>query len=647
MDDRSSTRGSINRRILDGVVDELVEDISELAKLDEEIDDLRDALDEAERRADLADQALVELDQMGNRRRARGRRVPGSDNLAEEAEQVLDAHEERNKIQRELNDKVAERAERTGKFKEALGRAEGTSEGRQGLTRRIAERRRQGRIPLGDDAIDTMLDGVRDPDTLKRPETQAFVRRVRKPSKRAFRAIKKYFSRVIGPLIALTVAADIASAQGAYAKKGFTGNWLALLAHAISRNTLPEVNVELYRVIGYFTGQITKNMPNSELAEGFAYFQNAFFVELIFRYLSRMSTQDRKLLGKYLRELLNAPETVSDPPRPRRTKPRIVQTPPKPRPATFPDKTDTDLRDEIYMARVRKAYWLRRLKLAEAQLRQAKFKNIYGQPPSNEELKNLTDAVAKIRDRIRQYNDRIKAYERALKEPNRKKGPDRTYDPIKPKADLSTVEKSLERALREKLERRVRELQRRDAQLRAAGREEVKYINELRKLIDRIDDEIRRLREQIEFIERLRREDQKIDKDLARRNPLVLPRDASGAELAIALIGGLRLGIDIWALARRHGIDLTKPPTGAADEPVTIPWEKSIYAGALIHDDLYGKAKQLEGGPATGDLMLRFAFGGDTGEDDIGPFRPDGPKGGFGDLPIPRRPFEPRGSLST
>jgi tetratricopeptide (TPR) repeat protein len=383
-------------------------------------------------------------------------------------------------------------------------------------------------------------------------------------------------------------------------------------------------------------------MPNSELAEGVAYFQNAFFVELIFRYLSRMRTQDRKLLGKYLRELLNAPQTVSEPPRPRRTKPRIDRTPPKPRPATFPDRTDTELKDEIYMSRLRKAYWLRRLRYAGAQLRKAKFDDKFRDGADSTERKNLAEEAARIRERIRGYNERIKAYEKALKEPHRDKGPTRTYDPIKPEADLPTVEEAVLQMLSEKLERSIKELQKRDEQLKGAGSEEIEYINQLRRLMDKLDDEIGRLQEQIEFIERLRRQDRKTDEDLALGPMVTEPPDYSGADLAAELNGALRRGIDIWALARRHGLDLTKPATGVTGNSVTIPWEKSIYAGALIHDDLYGKVHASQGGPGTGDLVFRFRFGRDAGEGNFGLLDPGLVRRRTGGNLIPVRPFTPR-----
>jgi tetratricopeptide (TPR) repeat protein len=355
-----------------------------------------------------------------------------------------------------------------------------------------------------------------------------------------------------------------------------------------------------------------------------------------------MSTMDRHLLAQALRQLLNAPQTVSDPPRPRRTRPRIDRTPPKPRPATFPDKTDTELKDEIYMSRLRKAYWLRRLRYAGAQLRKAKFDDRFRDGADSTERKNLAEEAARIRERIRGYNERIKAYEKALKEPHRDKGPTRTYDPIKPEADLPTVEEAVLQMLSEKLERSIKELQKRDEQLKGAGSEEIEYINQLRRLMDKLDDEIGRLQEQIEFIERLRRQDRKTDEDLALGPMVTEPPDYSGADLAAELNGALRRGIDIWALARRHGLDLTKPATGVTGNSVTIPWEKSIYAGALIHDDLYGKVHASQGGPGTGDLVFRFRFGRDAGEGNFGLLDPGLVRRRTGGNLIPVRPFTPR-----
>jgi hypothetical protein len=443
-------------QFIDGIIDELLARLSDLEnRAAQDLKPLREAAAAAHEATNSATAEIRALQALQEAQRGTADIADLRDlqnRLGAQMNELWDQHDQFEDIQEQIQESTQElENKRSQIYAEIREKARArSSSGEQGLTRRLQERRRDGITILGGDRFDEILRGMEDPSQFRK--SARTLSRVTRPSKKAFKSVKKYVKKAMGPLIVLTMAADIASAQSAYSGRRFSGNWLSLLAYAISRDTLAEVNVDLYKVIRYFSNEMTKNIPNQELADGFAYFQNALFVELMFRALSRMSTQNRKLLGKHLRELLNAPQTVSDPPRATtRGVPRIVQTPPKPRPAMFPDMTKTDLMDEIYMNRLRKAYWLRQLKRAEAALRTATFADTYVGGTSSRERKERAEAVAKIRDRIREHNDRIKAYDQALKEPFRDKGPGRTYEPMTPLADLPTVEKAIERALREKL----------------------------------------------------------------------------------------------------------------------------------------------------------------------------------------------------
>ena len=404
----------------------------------------------------------------------------------------------------------------------------------------------------------------------------------------------KLVDKALFGIVLIGLVFQAANAYGEISSKGFSRGKITELPNIVLRNDTVKLR---FWIFDFF--RVTGDPAVAGLGYGLAQSIGEYFE----RHLDKLSYKQRVALFLKLKRAIYpamAPQS------------NAVQQGMRPvpvkRPATSPELTSQDLERLIYMDRLRRLELKDRLKQALGLLRRDKVWEIAtgSSLDSTKSIKEAQEEVARLRRLIQEASKRIETYRDAQKEPNRRMGEKLVYPPIIEKSGPATADVAaqaeFQRRLKKSTARRDDLLQR----LNKAKHWEYEYLKRLRRQLGKVEENMKGLKRWIDTLNKFR------EKDNQELHKIVTSRPKNQKEVEMGLLamwadlhGALRRGVDVWALARRHEVDFSRPVSeqlsGATLWEVNKLWDGSI----LVHDDLYGSIQELEGKPASGPLMLR------------------------------------------